>query len=125
MSTSRRKPAGKAAAIQETQETGEPSTYQETPPAQPRDSALESQPIDLESTQNLEPRAYLNQGLSNITGSLVQLTEEQFQSLLVQLTAKDLRTSVPDTQEPLRSQPVDPDDSFSESSHRSYQGHHA
>ena len=125
MSTSRRKPAGKAAAIQETQETGESSTYQETPPAQPIDPILESQPMDSALTQNLEPRDQLNQGLSNLIGASVQLTDAQFQSLLAQLTAKDLRTSVPDTQEPLRSRPLDPDDSFSESSHRAYQGHHA
>jgi hypothetical protein len=116
MSTSRRKPTGKAAAIQETQEEGESSTFQATPPAQRQDPILESQPIDSILTQTLEPRAQLNQEVSNVLGVPVQLTDDQFQSLLARLSAKDLRPSGPDTQEPLNSQPIDPEDSPSDGS---------
>jgi hypothetical protein len=116
MSTSRRKPTGKAAAIQETQEEGESSTFQATPPAQRQDPILESQPIDSILTQTLEPRAQLNQEVFNVLGVPVQLTDDQFQSLLARLSAKDLRPSGPDTQEPLNSQPIDPEDSPSDGS---------
>jgi hypothetical protein len=54
-----------------------------------------------------------------VLGVPVQLTDDQFQSLLARLSTKDL--SGPSTQEPLISQPIDPDDSPSESSnHGSY-----
>lgn len=107
MSTSRRATRGNPA----TQESGEPSTYQETLAAQHIDPIPESQPIDPDTTPTLEPRAQLNQDVSNVLGVPVQLTDDQFQSLLVRLSARGLRPRVPDTQEPLNSQPIDPDDS--------------
>ena len=122
MSASRRKPPGKATAFQEVQEEGEPSTFQETPPVQRPDLIQDSQPIDSMPSQTLEPRAQLNQGLSNIIGASVQLTDDQFQSLLARLRDSDLRASVPSVQEPLHSRLGDPDDYPSESSHHSYQG---
>ena len=122
MSASRRKPTGKATAFQEVQEEGEPSTFQETPPVQRPDLIQDSQLIDSMPSQTLEPRAQLNQGLSNIIGASVQLTDDQFQSLLARLRDSDLRASVPSVQEPLHSRPGDPDDYPSESSHHSYQG---
>jgi hypothetical protein len=119
MSTSRRKATGKA-VIQESIEEGGSATLQETPPAQLIDPILESQPIDSAPTRTLEPRAQLTQEISNVLGVPVQLTDDQFQSLLARLSTKDL--SGPSTQEPLNSQPIDPEDSPSESSnHESYQ----
>jgi hypothetical protein len=118
MSTSRRKATGKA-VIQESIEEGGSATLQETPPAQLIDPILESQPIGSAPTRTLEPRAQLTQEISNVLGVPVQLTDDQFQSLLARLSTKDL--SGPSTQEPLNSQPIDPDDSPSESSnHGSY-----
>jgi hypothetical protein len=59
--------------------------------------------------------------VSNILGVLVQLTDDQFQSLLARLSAKDLRRGL-GTQEPLNSQPIDLDDSPSDGSdHGSHQ----
>jgi len=119
MSTSRRK-LGKAAAIQETQEEGE----SETPPAQHVDPVLDSQPIDSMLGQDLERREQLNQSVSNVLGASVQLTDNQFQTLLARLTEQNLRPSVPLTQEPLNPQPIDadndPDDPPSDSSHGSF-----
>jgi hypothetical protein len=80
MSASRRKPPGKATAFQEVQEEGEPSTFQETPPVQRPDLIQDSQPIDSMPSQTLEPRAQLNQGLSNIIGASVQLTDSEVNS---------------------------------------------
>ena len=119
MSTSRRK-LGKAAAIQETQEEGE----SETPPAQHVDPVLDSQPIDSMLGQDLERREQLNQSVSNVLGASVQLTDNQFQTLLARLTEQNLRPSVPLTQEPLNPQPInadnDLDDLPSDSSHGSF-----
>lgn len=142
VSTRSKKPSGKATSqdiehdpsITLGEESEPLLTIETTPEGQTQPSAQQAAHDNPET----DIRAQLGQTMSSLLGATVQLTDDQFQTLLAQLTTSGPSLSVPPVQEPLVSQPTkrprsgptmrsapqgEPDDYPSDSSHSgSFQG---